>query len=1110
MNRIRPWREVHGRAAGVLLAVLLCFGLLAMALFAAPREANRIRIAFAGDGGDFEYALRWQSGGEWTEATGTAYGGALVDRHHRWPLEGFEGLDITLTDFEGDAPVLCIISLYAQPFLLAEIPGEQVQSAALASGYTGRGVRWTLTQAQAQDLARAARQRLTALGLGIFLGLGLLLLAAACILGSKRNRGRAEARLCALRATQNRRRSWGALEYLGFALLLGGVILLLYFPYLRGKWLFLFSDASYDSFYQLLPHYLKTARDLQQGAAPWYDFSLALGQQSRNWVPVLDLLTAGLGARALPYMVGLVHGLKIFLAGSFFYAFLQKRGCSLTVRTVFGLGYALCGRMVLLGAMQSYPAEVVLLALLLWAFERFYQSDRQWKLLCAAFAVLCGNASFYMLLLYSAFLWGYALFRRLSAEQMPPFSAGRYYGKLCLVFGLGGVIALAMVYPDFSSLFYSARVDASLLGSSTSGLRALWESAAISDGFFLNGGSLQAFIGRLLSNGIFGVASDAGSMVHRLPSVYVSVCAAVLFPQCFCGAGKAAKRCYAAALGLAALYLFVPFVHNLANLMTYTSFNYKLASLWINVLLLYLAAVALQNLLRHNILSLGLLWGWIGVLFSGLLTLLLGWGAFSATYSIHPQEVYVAMLSLVLVGLLLTLLKTSSLRSLLCLCLVAFTLGDVSYNAWRSAYVREHITPARYQAVYESDLLTLLPQVQKEESDLFRLQYGSYGVPEYMQNYAVAYDYYGTSMYLGGTTFSGDYERLLASLERSSAGIHAFRGLDGMLELGSLLSVRYVLSDPSFQRLELKRFTPYGYRELPLPDEVSLSAYENTLALPFGFLYDAVLPQSAFDALPLAEKYRSFLYGAILEDGAAAAADLPQAQPPAIPLQSLDIEVGEAEGWVQVALGEAPPAGGGILLDVSARTNNAKDSFLRVREQPQAAGQADTALFAQSGSNRFLLPLQEVGDALWLQVPEGSIQEVQAYQLDAGYFADYEAAVQGLRAHALEITHFTQDHIRGQVEAPGESLLFLPIPYHEGWQITVDAEPVQALRANFLFLALPVSAGTHQVSLTFRPPLRVALNACALGSLALLLCLGGADLVRWLLRKQKESRKRLS
>ncbi len=132
--------------------------------------------------------------------------------------------------------------------------------------------------------------------------------------------------------------------------------------------------------------------------------------------------------------------------------------------------------------------------------------------------------------------------------------------------------------------------------------------------------------------------------------------------------------------------------------------------------------------------------------------------------------------------------------------------------------------------------------------------------------------------------------------------------------------------------------------------------------------------------------------------------------------------------------------------------------------------------------NRYTLPLAFVAseDALSLTMEGLSPTTLQNAML-AALLGDAESTrymSEGALASAygrlspggMEITEFSDTHIKGTVTAEEGSFLFTSIPYDDGWRVTVDEERVEPVRVFDYLLGIPLLSGEHTVELSYTAP----------------------------------------
>lgn len=91
-------------------------------------------------------------------------------------------------------------------------------------------------------------------------------------------------------------------------------------------------------------------------------------------------------------------------------------------------------------------------------------------------------------------------------------------------------------------------------------------------------------------------------------------------------------------------------------------------------------------------------------------------------------------------------------------------------------------------------------------------------------------------------------------------------------------------------------------------------------------------------------------------------------------------------------------------------------------------------------------------------------------------------------ASTIMLTDYDSDFLIYSVDAKKDELaIFSEVYYPKGWQITIDGEPAEMLRANYTLRALPIPQGKHTVEFRFDPESIKVTDRIAYGALLIML-----------------------
>lgn len=387
--------------------------------------------------------------------------------------------------------------------------------------------------------------------------------------------------------------------------------------------------------------------------------------------------------------------------------------------------------------------------------------------------------------------------------------------------------------------------------------------------------------------------------------------------------------------------------------------------------------------------------------------------------------VYISLLFIGLYAVALALYRNRSIPKTASLC-VFFLV--VIVEAFVNTEATSISTTGRTSYVSDNAAITaVLDKVSEEDSSFYRVE----KLKRRTKNDSAWHHYPGVSIF--SSTANAGFADLLAELGcEKSTNSYSYYGATPLTE--SILSVKYVLSpEPADDNALRKLYT----------SEDSVYLYQNTCTLPIGFLIPSTL-----------------------EEMWVSNANNPFA--------------------VQNSFAESVANVSPLFVSVSHETTgNTIDIYPDEEEHiyiyVTSACEDFTATFTASDGTQFRDPLT-ISDARNLYImdlgvcPAGSHIAFSATDKDniAGYVyslkqSNFEALYKTLAARSLNVTEFDETHFNGTITAKEDMTLFTSILYEKGWSVKIDGKKVPIHAFKDALVSVPVTAGIHEIELSYSP-----------------------------------------
>lgn len=323
-------------------------------------------------------------------------------------------------------------------------------------------------------------------------------------------------------------------------------------------------------------------------------------------------------------------------------------------------------------------------------------------------------------------------------------------------------------------------------------------------------------------------------------------------------------------------------------------------------------------------------------------------------------------------------------------------------------------------------------------------------------------------------------------------------GTDQRTFINTLLSTRYFIDHPS--RIP---YLPYGYSLLKTTN-TGYRIYENQYALPWGYTYDNWISYETLDAMNGLEKEEAMLQSIAIEDaGLSVQEGSVQSDIKEIPFEITGMEnVKWKDGVLRVEKANAtmtlkfemPPNAEGYLrmqrFDINQSDKAAFDVTVKCADISNFARITSAKYDWYFGQENFLLNLgysEMERSECTITFPKQGVFKLEDIKIYSQQMEHYAEHVNALRAEPLENITFGTNKIKGTIDLSRDKILCMSIPYSKGWRANVDGEQTEILRGNYMFMAIPLSAGYHQIELNYcTPGLKVGVFVSAISFVILL------------------------
>lgn len=624
--------------------------------------------------------------------------------------------------------------------------------------------------------------------------------------------------------------------------------------------LFLFKDIGSDTLNGVWPYHYLYAKYLHEYGIPKWSFQEGMGQSIfSGWLrDPFEMIAYLLGTSSIPKIFIYIEVLKIILAGWVFYFFLRMWKLSPLTSTIGALMFAYSGFMIIGACWYLFTYEGLMMALMLYGFEKIYQEKNPWWFFLSIVGISISMP--FDLFLFGVFFVTYIAFRlwldnNFDWQRLKPATLQ------IIIYGIAGILVTGPFFLEtLNQLLNSPR------GSGENSLASVLSSQPIFK--LIDKLQFGTFVMRQFSSDLMGSGNQFSGWYNFLeaPVSYSSILSLILLPISFFYFNAHEKKVFGVWLAIWIFTLIFPYFRTMV--WAFTGDYYRGYSMFFVIIFVLYASIAFERIIKSGKVNV------VGLALSVVSLLsLLHYNYFKDVRNMAGSIPKVDSSVLTMVHLflflyagllfLLNIIKQQwiVISIALFLSIELIMLDRLTVNRRDAMFVKE----LNEKVSYNDYTIEAVQWIKEHDKDLFyridKAGYYSSGAMHGSLNDNRIQGYYTTSNYnsFAQLNFVRYFKTMNVISKNSEVEARWLPGLVGHPLLEAQNQVKYVLIKapiPQPWKLMFDSLTMQG----------DVKVLKHKYALPFGYTYSRIMKLSDFEKISSTKKEIITFQTAILDD----------------------------------------------------------------------------------------------------------------------------------------------------------------------------------------------------------------------------------------------------